>query len=277
MYGRNKYLNHLVWLVMRNPRLRRVWQRALYPSGIREVMLLGQPLEIDCQAEIGYYRASIANNSNIYFRDEVPQIVSVASTLRPGCTFVDAGANVGIWTVQMASLNDIVGGVRVMAFEPHPVTFKRLKHNAARFANVTTYNLALSDSKQSLTFYETTTSGVFSVKASDFNMAEKSSAITIPALPLDDYLDDIEDVVLKIDVEGHELEVLRGAQRALARGAIDVVFSDGVDHDSYPEFEGLLRDSRFQLFDARARSIDLSHADHHRILAIRLPEPADRH
>ena len=207
MYGRYPLLDHLVnRFVMRNPALRKSLQRIIYPGGMRSIDLLGQKFEIDVQSEVGYYRASIANRSNIFFRDEVPQLLTFAAALSPGMTIVDAGANVGTWSVTLASMGAILPGLRVIAFEPNPATFNRLRANCAKFANVEAHNVALSDTEKVLDFYEATGSGVFSVKAGPFNPADPKRAVKIAAKPLDDFLGRQGTIAIKIDVEGHELE-----------------------------------------------------------------------
>jgi FkbM family methyltransferase len=270
MYGRFRIIDYLVYrYVMRNPKLRGLLQKIIYPSGIRSVCLLGQTFKIDCQSEIGYYRASVANNTNIFFRDEVPQFLSFVAAISPGMTVVDVGANVGTWTVQLASLGSIVDGLNIIAFEPHPKTFQRLKDNCACFSNVTLHNIALSDHKGMLEFFETTTSGVFGVTKSHFNEADENKRTLIQAVTLDEYLDGTENVALKIDVEGHELEVLRGAANAISNGAVRIVFTDGVADETYQEFRRILIDNGFTIYNARSRKPELASDLYHTILALK--------
>ncbi|MBY6243413.1 FkbM family methyltransferase [Methylosinus sp. Sm6] len=254
---------------MRNPKLRGWIQKLVYPVGEKNVSLLGQAFKIDCQSEVGYYRASIANNSNIFFRDEVPQFISFVAALSPGMIFVDAGTNIGTWTKQIASLGQIVDGLKVVAFEPHPRTFQRLRENCSELNNVQLHNLALSDRNGTLDFFESTTSGVFGVTKSNFNDADESKRLRIAAVTLDDCLGDVGNIALKIDVEGHELEVLRGANGLLARGALRVVFSDGIANESYREFRGILVGAGFKIYNARTRGPESADESYHAIIAVR--------
>jgi len=270
MYGRNRLLDYFVnRIVLRSPKLRKAFQRAIYPSGIRNIDLLGQQFEIDVQSEIGYYRASIANKSNIFFRDEVPQLLTFVAAISHGMTIVDAGANIGTWTVTLASLGSILPGLRIMAFEPNPETFKRLQVNCARFPNVETINVALSDSEKILDFYETTVSGVFGTKASPFNPADPKRVAKVAAKPLDYFLSGHSSIAIKIDVEGHELEVLRGVQRSLENGTVKIVFSDGVDEENYSEFEAILKKNKFSCFNARSRKPFDGDELSHPVIAVR--------
>ena len=73
--------------------------------------------------------------------------------VRPGHVVVDVGANIGYYT--LAAWRLVGEGGRVLAFEPTPATFRRLRENtdlnAAR--NVETYNLALGDEEGGAEFF----------------------------------------------------------------------------------------------------------------------------
>jgi hypothetical protein len=56
------------------------------------------------------------------------------------------------------------------------------------------------------------------------------------------------DLVIKIDVEGHELPVLKGASRLFAEQRVKVVYLDGYSSSEIP---ALLRDYGFEFFDGR--------------------------
>lgn len=133
-------------------------------------------------------------------------------TLRQPKIVVDAGAHVGLVAFQIAAR---VSSVSIHAFEPHPQNAARFRRNAQLnpLANVKLTEAALGEAPRSLSFDLDSNS----VSAADF---------TVPALALDDYLDAqrIDSVsALKIDVEGHELPVLRGARRLLAAGGAELV------------------------------------------------------
>jgi len=151
------------------------------------------------------------------------------SRMGPGSTFVDVGANIGAMTVPVARRVGATG--RVVAIEASPRVFRYLAHNIAvnGISNVRLRCCAASDSKATaLPFYEAPAEcfGSGSVgPQSDIR------ATGVPAEPLDDILagENIAHVdVLKVDVEGFESAVFRGAAHLLnGPNAPIVVFEFG--------------------------------------------------
>jgi FkbM family methyltransferase len=110
---------------------------------------------------------------------------------------LDIGAWVGTWTMK---INSFCG--RVIAFEPDPLHYECLVKNVPD--NVETHQLAVgNDSK------------MISLSQDDFTQAKRVlGAGTIPMVTIDSLnLDDVD--LIKIDVEGFEMEVLKGAENTL--------------------------------------------------------------
>jgi len=132
--------------------------------------------------------------------------------LRPGDTFVDIGANIGVFSVLASQLVGNEG--KVVAIEASPVFHQRLLQQARlnECRNIRAVNAAVSDTHKTLTF----------VLASSRNMGANSivpydgpaeSTFEIEAYPLPELLDPSEIAkarVIKIDVEGAEGSVIRG-------------------------------------------------------------------
>lgn len=130
--------------------------------------------------------------------------------LQPGELFVDAGANIGSYTVLAGG----AVGADVAAFEPIPTTFAALERNVALNAlgdRVRCYNLGLGAAEEILRF---TSQGdtVNHVLAE----GEDGPSIEVPVRPLDDVLDGRCPTLVKIDVEGWEAHVLAGMPKILA-------------------------------------------------------------
>ncbi|MEX5637760.1 FkbM family methyltransferase [Parafrankia sp. FMc2] len=147
----------------------------------------------------------------------------VLDYLRPGDVFVDVGANVGSYTL----LAGKVPGVHVVAFEPASSTFSRLSENVVlnRLTNVTLHQCAVgqADTEALLTLDNDTMNQIVPV-GDESGRTEK-----VRMVRLDTIIGDQSDVALvKIDVEGHEPEVLAGAEQLLrrCRPALIVEYND---------------------------------------------------
>lgn len=143
---------------------------------------------------------------------------------RPG-TLVDIGAHDGLLTIPLARLP----GSRVLAFEPLPSAFARLQAAlrvafGAAPANVECHHLALGDHQGSITLAMPVVDGVaqeqWASTAKDY-AAHVSARVTVerftvPMRRLDDFaLTDV--TAIKLDAEGAEYEILRGARETLLR------------------------------------------------------------
>lgn len=250
-FYRNRLVRYLIWrFVLRNPALRIKLQRLLFATGPKDIDLLAQPMRVDAQKEIGYVRAAEQQGHNVLFRDEVPQLLSVMSLLEDGATFVDVGANAGLWSVTAASIARMRPSLNVIAIEANPDTFERLAANLGRFPNAIAHNVAVSDVEAELQFYGGATSGVFGAAKGPFNTDD---TVAIRAVPLDPIIQGADKLVIKIDVEGHEAPVLRGMRRAFEEGRVRAVFIDGYPRAAADEIVGTLIRYGFSLFDGRTR------------------------
>lgn len=140
----------------------------------------------------------------------------VRQCARPGATVLDIGANIGYYTVQAATLVGPHG--RVVAFEPQPSVRQELAANVAlnRLSNVTIMPYALSDRAETVRFC-VPTAGHESMGSLHSNPRFKVGCeIEVETRCLDDILESwdcpLVDLV-KLDAEGAELPIVRGASR----------------------------------------------------------------
>jgi FkbM family methyltransferase len=129
--------------------------------------------------------------------------------LRPGDFFVDIGANVGSYTLLASG----VVGANTMSFEPVPSTFRHLVDNVRANhldALVTCQNLGLGDTNGEIRF--TTDSDTINHVAT---AADTGQQAIVPIGRLDDVLQGQVPLLMKIDVEGYETNVLKGAGQTL--------------------------------------------------------------
>jgi FkbM family methyltransferase len=145
---------------------------------------------------------------------EEPEVAAIPFLIARGGTAVDVGANAGFYTRALAAHCD-----QVHAFEPNPDVIAptiRWEHPAVRV-----HLKALSVRKGSGTLHVPVVGGVSLSGWGSLNPHWVPSAEQVLSRPIDvDYLDSykLEHVrIIKIDVEGSELNVLQGSVETIAR------------------------------------------------------------
>jgi FkbM family methyltransferase len=165
---------------------------------------------------------------------------------------VDVGASVG------AVLRDIVRFApngRHVAYEPLPELAEQL---AREFPQVDVRNAAVSDRRGEATFHRVKDrDSRSSLSTLDFD-ADRLERITVRLEDLDSGLpSDFVPALIKIDVEGAEEQVIRGASRTLARHRPLVVFehNESARHfgTSSSALHGLLAEAGLRIFDIDGR------------------------
>ncbi len=138
-------------------------------------------------------------------------------------TIIDAGANQGQFAI---AANYFYPNAHIHSFEPLPDVFPVLQQNTRRLNAITTYNIALGNTNGKLEFY----SNAYSHASSALHVSElqksmlpktaDSHSIEATVQRLDDLHQTIQlnsPVLLKMDVQGFEKEVLKGATNILTQ------------------------------------------------------------
>jgi FkbM family methyltransferase len=168
----------------------------------------------------------------------------------PGDRCVDVGANVGVHSVRLAKLVGAAG--EVIAVEPDAGVAERTRGNIALndLANVRVVNAAASDQAGHMRLYRPDPSHTNRATASLLRHPYLTGdAATVPVLTIDEICDGPV-ALIKIDVEGHEAAVLRGAAAVIARHAPSVVFEyapELLDEAAQAPF-GWLAEREYELF-----------------------------
>jgi len=148
-----------------------------------------------------------------------------------GRTALDIGANVGVWTEAMRRC-----GAHVHAFEPNPKLFGMLRAGAAS-RGVTLHDVALSDRSGEAVLMVPRSRRGYSNQGATLSARKigdrEFGAVTVATRRLDDL--GLQDVgFVKIDVEGHEREVIAGAQATIARCRPTIVVEIEERHTGRP-------------------------------------------
>jgi len=150
------------------------------------------------------------------FRDSYdPEVALLAHFLGPGSCFIDVGAQLGIYTVIGGKL--VGNGGMVLSFEPAHPAFGFLQRNIELngLRNVRAFGAALADQPGTAKLYHHPDASRNSIGPPARGANDPLSFEEVPVQKLDDVLKDLRvDQVdlLKMDVEGAEELVLRGAE-----------------------------------------------------------------
>lgn len=235
-------------LVLRLPWVHAMVIRMALPDAEASIELFGSPLRINKRNEPGYWRAHRLARSSPVLWNESGSLLSLALILQPGDTFVDVGANVGLFSSALVRLRRLQPSLRFYAFEANPDTAERLRKTVPA-GDVTVFGVALSNREGTLTFGYGSTSLTFGVAEPGGANRLGGRTVQVVAKRLDAIDLFGNSLVLKIDVENHERQVLEGASGLFDAGRVKAVYLDGYADAAVPRF---LIDRGFALFDGRS-------------------------
>jgi FkbM family methyltransferase len=142
----------------------------------------------------------------------------------PGKGFVDVGAHIGSIISEVAYRD---ASIKLYAIEPVPEKLNRLQR---RFPNIQCHACAVGESNGEIAFF-------INIKRPGYSSLRRSARdaeiveITVPLRTLDSLISTSDIDVIKIDVEGAELGVLRGGNEVIARSRPLVMFESGAPVD----------------------------------------------
>jgi len=198
-------------------------------------------------------------------------------SLDPGGVVVDIGANVGLMCLQFARM---VPQGRVYAFEPTHYALEKLKRNislnpsmADRVFVINSFVSERSDINPVIVAYSSwKVNGVRSSSDHPVHLGTPKSAEGVPAVSLNDFVEKENPSridLIKIDTDGHEYEVFKGAERVIARYRPRIIFEIGlyvmdekkIDFDFYYNYFQKLN---YKLIDSKSgATISLSNYRRH--------------
>jgi FkbM family methyltransferase len=136
---------------------------------------------------------------------------------------IDVGANVGLWTLDAVRE---LSPASVYCFEPVPAAFVKLTKRYENDYRIKCFHAAVGDTNGFVTVeakYESSTNKVVTCE----EKLPGDHYLNVPVIRLDDFAvsENLRSIsVLKIDAEGYDLRVLRGAQKLLKSGLAEMVY-----------------------------------------------------
>lgn len=174
----------------------------------------------------------------------------------------DVGANNGEWAIAFLKF---FPNSRIYTFEPQQAAFENLKTNTAKYTRIKNFNFALGDHPGEATlFSDFHGSGMASLSKREishlgihFENSEKIQIKTLDSIFESNGIAEIPNV-LKIDVEGHEIGVLHGAEKTLNSVKIMQIEFGGTCIDTkvfFKDYWALLRKYEFEIYRLTPRGL----------------------
>lgn len=170
--------------------------------------------------EIARKIVDVALNRNNCDSSSNGEMAFVARNAGSFSVIFDVGANVGEWTKRVA---DLCPAARIFSFEPVARTYRSLAGCATD--RILTFQMALGDSNGVNSIFvserDSTLNSVFSRESVGVVTPERIEVRTIDAFCAEHGVEHIS--LLKIDTEGNELNVLKGARSLVLARRVDVI------------------------------------------------------
>lgn len=192
------------------------------PGVLRLFTYLSRIFNLRMVREVQGYKFSVRASPQavLYFSERFEPYVTnlYCSLLKEGVTVADVGAGIGYYTLLASKIVGNTGAV--LSFEPEPHRFREMVDNIQvnKCNNVEPFELAISDKEGTSKFEEVDAFGSGCVVKA---RKDAKKIITLKTTTLDSLKNNFD--IVKIDVEGGELEVLRGMKNILAKGKVKII------------------------------------------------------
>ncbi|MEJ8842204.1 FkbM family methyltransferase [Lacibacter sp. H375] len=193
--------------------------------------------KLDDEVQIKLYKDS-SYSRFLYEGLEKEEVLFVKRFLMKGDVFFDVGSNIGVYSNVAASVVGPEG--EVYAFEPTPITYKRLVENITlnKYGNIVkAVNAGLSDKSGNLKL-KMSSNGMDAWNSFVANpKLENSLEVDVVVYALDEFLESNkfskQIALIKIDVEGWELQVFKGGERLLSAPDAPTLLVEFTDENTF--------------------------------------------
>jgi len=172
-------------------------------------------------------------NSGQLYEPETSRLL--IGLLEPGDSFIDIGGHIGYFSLLAAAIVGPSG--KILTFEPETTNQDRLRANISdnHYNNINLVPCAVGESTEDVQFYINQDNdgghAMWDISRHEFNIKsrENTEIRTVPQTTLDLYLQntDLGKLrMIKMDVEGSELKVLRGAKQTLLKYQLPFIIAE---------------------------------------------------
>lgn len=249
----------LIWL---NRYIARHYTYSLTLDGTNTWVVLKTNVTLKYLNELNSVSKIIAETGR-YENEEIEKIIE---NLNEASVFFDIGANVGIYSISVAKK---FSDIHIFAFEPVPETVEILKENIVRnnvASKISIFDEAVSNTDGFINLTLDFHSSNYVTNNNSYYNKKSVKTVTIDKFVEENKIENID--LMKIDVEGHEYNVLEGSIRALDTfkpiilieliERNDQIFADRVNHD-YNDSIRILLDLgyKYYIFDDQSKLIHM--------------------
>lgn len=207
-----------------------------------------QQIDLLVSSDIEQYRL------DSYETKEPETLDWLEQNIRSDSVFFDVGANVGLYSLYAASLSN---EAKVFSFEPEAQNFSHLCQNVFRnrFSNIVPCNIALTENLTFDYFHISTMvpgSAMHSLHAPTEQRHSGSGSLLrqgMLAISLDELVEKFslsQPTLLKLDVDGIEVKILRGAKKCLANPTLRSILLELTNDEDGREIKQIIESSGFQ-------------------------------
>jgi FkbM family methyltransferase len=203
------------------PQLDRIEHYALLD--VNRIAINSGPDETLVKTAVGYVLCAANDHALLANLMEAGELepgtrILIERLLKPGDVYIDVGANIGLHSI--AAARAMSGQGKIFAFEPFEPTRKLLERNLwlNGFSSICEIShFALSDTTGKHKLHLGATSGHHSLYELETPAFTPTTSVDISTITLDEFLPEKQTArLLKIDAEGAEIDVIKGAKRLLA-------------------------------------------------------------